>query len=323
VKKDQLAVNPFAIVPIEILADRRLGLWHIKVLIGLLSFRNKNTDMIFPSREALSERIGIHPSNISKTTSELVELGWLEKIGEGGFSKSSRYKILVPSFSTTTVADSTTEKLSTTVAEITTVVESTTVADSTILTVADSAIRDVADYTTRKEQTTLTDNEQTNNIVRSAKRTIQYSVGFEKFWDCWPTNKRKVGKFKCFGIWKTKGLESRAEEMCTLVLAWSKTESWLGDFQPLPQTWLNGRYDDGMPPEDAPKETVPWYMTSSGIERAGAKLGIKQGDAETFPAFKARVFRTGEKRAPELVVKIGENWPDWQRRVNDHAGVPA
>lgn len=157
--KDQLAVSPFAIVPIEILADRRLGLWHIKVLIGLLSFRSKNTDTVFPSREALSERIGIHPSNISKTTTELVELGWLEKVGDGGYSKSSRYKILVPDCAANTLAESATEHLSKTVAESATVVETTTVAESTTRHVAESA--------TRKEHTTLTDKEHTSKRSRA------------------------------------------------------------------------------------------------------------------------------------------------------------
>ncbi len=127
----------FSIVPIAVFADRRLTLWHMRVLIALLSFRNKNTDTVWPSRETLAERCGgMHLSNISKVTTELCELGWLTKEGTGGKSRTTRYKITVPDLQT--VADYAT------VAEPATVVKSTskkspTVAESATSTVAESA----------------------------------------------------------------------------------------------------------------------------------------------------------------------------------------
>ena len=104
----------FIITPREIIEDKRLTLWHIKVLLALYSFRNKNTDLVYPSRESITKRCGIRPSNISKTTSELVDLGWLEKTGKGG--TSTTYKVTVPDsstvpdFSTPTVPESSTHK---------------------------------------------------------------------------------------------------------------------------------------------------------------------------------------------------------------------
>jgi len=94
-------VNIFSMVPIEMLADRRLTLWHMRVLIALLSFRAKNTDHVWPSREALAERCGgMHANNVTKVTSELCKLGWLTKIGDGGRSRSARYRITVPDLET-------------------------------------------------------------------------------------------------------------------------------------------------------------------------------------------------------------------------------
>ncbi len=122
-------LNIFSIVPIEILKDRRLTLWQMRVLIALLSFRGKNTDVVWPHRETLAERCGgMHLSNLSKTTTELCKLGWLFKEGNGGKSRSARYKVTVPDFiaDSTTVADSTNQKRS-------------KVAESTTQTVADSA----------------------------------------------------------------------------------------------------------------------------------------------------------------------------------------
>ena len=87
----------FIITPREIIEDPRLTLWHIKVLLALYSFRNKNTDLVYPSRESITKRCGIRPSNISKTTSELVTLGWLEKTGMEG---RKAYRVKVPDFST-------------------------------------------------------------------------------------------------------------------------------------------------------------------------------------------------------------------------------
>ena len=87
----------FIITPREIIEDSRLTLWHIKVLLALYSFRNKNTDLVYPSRESITKRCGIRPSNISKTTSELVTLGWLEKTGMEG---RKAYRVKVPDFST-------------------------------------------------------------------------------------------------------------------------------------------------------------------------------------------------------------------------------
>ena len=95
-----MSQDVFAIVPIDVIQDSRLTKRQIKVLIALLSFRGKNTNTVWPSREKLSERCGIRPTTISLTTSELVDLGWLTKDGKGGFSKSTRYQITVPNLST-------------------------------------------------------------------------------------------------------------------------------------------------------------------------------------------------------------------------------
>ena len=43
----------FIITPREIIEDSRLTLWHIKVLLALYSFRNKNTDLVYFVKIAL------------------------------------------------------------------------------------------------------------------------------------------------------------------------------------------------------------------------------------------------------------------------------
>lgn len=70
----------------------------MRVLIALLSFRNKTTNLTCPSREKLAERANLNLSHVTRTTSELCKLGWLEKTGNGAFSQSARYEICIPEF---------------------------------------------------------------------------------------------------------------------------------------------------------------------------------------------------------------------------------
>lgn len=86
----------FSIVPLEMWADKRLTLKQMRVLGVLFSFRGKNTDTVWPSRALIAERCGMSPCHVSTATSELERLGWLQKDGKGGHSKSTRYTITVP-----------------------------------------------------------------------------------------------------------------------------------------------------------------------------------------------------------------------------------
>ena len=169
--------NPlFAIVPIEVCEDHRLTLEQMRVLVALLSFRGKNTDCVWPKRKQISERCGgMNISNISTATTALERLGWLEKVGSGGHSKSSEYRIKVPDLASvvarkggkggtpggTTVADQATVLGAQTVARSATVADQATVADSATTTVACSATTTVAESATRNEQTIEQTIEQT------------------------------------------------------------------------------------------------------------------------------------------------------------------
>ncbi|WP_296411888.1 helix-turn-helix domain-containing protein [Zoogloea sp.] len=86
----------FSIVPVEVWADKRLTLKQMRVLGVLFSFRNKNTDIVWPSRAQIAERCGMSVCHVSTATTDLERLGWLRKDGKGGYSKSTRYAITVP-----------------------------------------------------------------------------------------------------------------------------------------------------------------------------------------------------------------------------------
>lgn len=157
--KEHEQTIPFAIVPSEVVMDTRLTLETMRVLVTLYSFRNKNTGLAFPGREAISERCGMHPSNISEATSKLVDLGWVVKDGEGGHSKSTRYTINIPEVVTELAASSKAKsqaRKDKKVADSAMVAQSAIVAEQATLKVADSATPRIAQSATRKEHTNIT-----------------------------------------------------------------------------------------------------------------------------------------------------------------------
>ena len=151
-----MANDLIAVVPIEVIQDKRLTLEQTRVLVALFSFRNKVTNTVWPSRNAIAERTGMHPSNISAATTSLSVLGWLTKEGLGGFSKSTRYTLAVPDIAPIVVAVRAT------------VAHSATVADSAITTVAESATTPLAYSATRTEQSIEQSNEQSNSAAPTA-----------------------------------------------------------------------------------------------------------------------------------------------------------
>jgi len=145
-----MANDLFAVVPIEVIQDKRLTLEQTRVLVALFSFRNKVTNTVWPSRSAIAERTGMHPSNISAATTRLAALGWLTKQGLGGLSKSTRYTLVVPDIAPIVAA------------------HSATVANSATTPLADSATPPVADSATRTEQSSEQSIEQSNSEAPTA-----------------------------------------------------------------------------------------------------------------------------------------------------------
>ena len=171
-----------SVVPIEVIQDRRLTLEQTRVLIALFSFRNKVTNTVWPSRSAIAERTGMHPSNISSATTALVALGWLTKDGLGGHSKSTRYTLCVPTIEA--------PKQRTTVAHSATVAEQATVAEPATSTVAHSATTPLAYSATRKEQSIEQSNEQKKKRVTAPTFPVPDWIN-KTHWDAWHSCKKR------------------------------------------------------------------------------------------------------------------------------------
>lgn len=129
----------FSIVPIEAFMDDRLSKTELRVLGAILSFRNKNTNLCWPSRKQIEDRCGLSSSKISTATTGLVNHGWLKKEGNGGRSRHCSYSLTVPDIKT--VPDSGT------------VPKKETVPDSGLKTVPDSGtgIKQTIEQTIERE----------------------------------------------------------------------------------------------------------------------------------------------------------------------------
>lgn len=143
-------MEKFSVIPNAVWGDRRLTFEQMRVLCGLYSFCGSERTC-WPSRQAIAERTGVHPANVSTATTALERLGWLTKSGNGGKSRATRYLLHVPD----------------TVAEQATVAQSATVAESASHTVADSATPPLADSARGKELTTELTIEQTKGRATS------------------------------------------------------------------------------------------------------------------------------------------------------------
>lgn len=235
-----MSFNPdFIIAPFEVLQDDRLTLRQIRVLLAILSWRNKNTNVSAISREMIAERTGYPLTRVSTITSELESLGWLKKHGNGGRSQWIRYQISDLKLSKKTVTKAVT------VTETETVTKAVTKRlpnrslngyQNGNETVTESGTRIDTDKDTYKD----TDKEKINKKEKSGY--------FDQFWQAYPNTGRRVAKQKCRETWKTKKLDNVADEIISHLIAMKKTSQWQQGYEPAPLTYLNqSRWEDGVP----------------------------------------------------------------------------
>lgn len=68
--------------------------------------------------------------------------------------------------------------------------------------------------------------------------------GFARFWDAWPSNRRKAAKDQCRRKWVSQACAPLADAICAAVEASKALPEWSkngGEFIPAPLVWLNQR----------------------------------------------------------------------------------
>ena len=83
-------------VPPLVLADKRLTLRQMRVLLAIMQWRKSNSNVSEVKRKILSDLTGYSLRRISTVTRELQELDWIKKHGNGGKGIWLKYEILVP-----------------------------------------------------------------------------------------------------------------------------------------------------------------------------------------------------------------------------------
>jgi hypothetical protein len=92
------AYGRYGIVPVEILADKRVKYEALKVFIALAAHADKVDGTCIPGRNTVSKLTHMHPNNVSNATRALVVAGWLEKTPR--YLRSSIYRLKVPAIRT-------------------------------------------------------------------------------------------------------------------------------------------------------------------------------------------------------------------------------
>ena len=69
----------FSIIPVEVACDDRLTKTDLRVLIAVLSCRNKATNLYCPQHESIAKLTGLPINKISASITRLIELDWLDK----------------------------------------------------------------------------------------------------------------------------------------------------------------------------------------------------------------------------------------------------
>lgn len=79
--------NIFAIAPLEMARDRRLGAPHLRVLLALLAHRSKNGNLEWPTHEWLYRVTGESEYTICKLLDDMEKMGLLEGYGSDAVFK--------------------------------------------------------------------------------------------------------------------------------------------------------------------------------------------------------------------------------------------
>ena len=232
---------PFAIVPVEVAMDDRLSKGELKVLIALLSFRNRNTNLCCPKRESICLRTGYSISMITRMTNKLVEHGWLEKTGKGAFGKSSQYVITVPE-------------------------------DATAAIVAATATPGVATAATPIVAATATHNKQT---IKQTKVTDNSANDFARWYADYPIKKSRK---RAEEAWEKADKPPLQTMLDILNMQKTNDRQWIEGFAPQPTTYLNQeRWNDEL--EHGRKQETVSDEYAARVAREDAILSKLHGGA--------------------------------------------
>jgi hypothetical protein len=217
-----MSAIPFSLFPTELLAHD-LSALELRVLIALYSFRGKNTNTVWPSRESLAEVAGIKdPTQVSKITSRLAQKGMLTK-KKKGFTGCNSYELIVPDLDKAAIVEESS------ILDKKTMEESSIVEESSILEESSSPMwtnhprANVDESSTCNEQTIEQTIEQTNiqsipQKTKKQKTTIDYQAIVDAYNEILP-ERPKV-------LLITKKRITALDKASKIGVSWSNPDFW-------------------------------------------------------------------------------------------------
>ena len=86
------------------------------------------------------------------------------------------------------------------------------------------------------------------NIKDTSARADFAGIRFQEFWELWPRTDRKTAKAECHKRWKSRALDSHADQILLHLTAMKATKKWQDGFEPAPLTYINQKHwEDGLP----------------------------------------------------------------------------
>lgn len=246
---------------IALVQDDRLTLRQLRVLLALKLCTKNGQGHCWPKREALAEITGYSVRKIAQATADLVTLGWIEKIGDGGRSKPSHY--LIKTMPETGMVSP----------EIVPETGTPTMPEMGMVSAENSA---------RNGHPHGIDQEikQTNEQINPPSPLN----GFDRFWNTYPKKRSKGDAEKA---WKAIRPSELLAETIVLAVQQAKTsDDWRkenGKYIPYPATYLRAKgWEDSHDIDIVPLETSdeenhrPYRSAYSENERANREWHAKQ-----------------------------------------------
>lgn len=236
------------VAPLEALTDPEITDPERRVLLTLYSFKNKASDTVWPSLNAIAERANLRDATrVSKLTKSLSKKGWLTK-EKRKFGGSNDYVLTVP------------ERLS--ILDEDAMLDSQSNFDSDTNSILDSETNSILDSAAKSiEQTSEQTKEQTSEPCEFFCEAKTKSERFEVFWKFWPGDfGAKGSKVEAAAAWERIPIAKHAEIVAALraQIEHKHRQREAGEFEPNFQhvcRWLRKeRWTDEIPePKPAPK----------------------------------------------------------------------
>jgi uncharacterized protein YdaU (DUF1376 family) len=77
--------------------------------------------------------------------------------------------------------------------------------------------------------------------VDKEKTLSSQATRFDDFWSVWPASSRKVAKAAVLAKWRSKRLDTYADQIISHVQAMKASKEWQTGFEPAPLTYINQR----------------------------------------------------------------------------------